>query len=156
MATRSTTPPKDAANKAGFGVILKLNLPPEKQYHQGHSLILQADTVDEVKVHLEALGASGEQADFIALRFVEQACLDGFKQAMGATEAPVPPAAASTDAAPSTDAPAPAPSPAKDAASDDLASPAVLKVVAKKTGKSVEELGALTKADAQALLKGGK
>jgi hypothetical protein len=135
----------------GWKVVMKINLPPEKQYHSGHSLLLQGDTAEEIVASLVGFGASEEQAEFIGLRFIEYAAVGAAKQALGQP-------AQTLEAAPEvkrTDSP-PAQPGSEAAVSDDLASPAVLKAVAKKTGKSVEELGAMTKAQAKAALKGGK
>lgn len=151
------------AEGKGYQVIVKISLPPEANYHSGHSLIVQGDTAVEVEHQLgriiepvvaESTAALYEnvkdQARFILMRFIE------FAQ-QGAVKATLTPPSGET---PATPAAAPDPSGGADdlavaAVPPDLASAAVLKAVAKKTGKSVEELGELTKAQAQALLKGG-
>ena len=68
--------------KKGFRTILKLNLPPEKQFHSGHSLIVQGDTVQEVKLLLaEQVGE--ERAGFILQQFFENLLLGALQDALG-------------------------------------------------------------------------
>lgn len=123
------------AEGKGFAVIAKINLPPEQDYHSGHSLIVQGDTASDVeKAFDELIGGEGTGKVVLA-RFAEFALKGGVEETLKPS-AP----AASAEAAPAGE-------------TGEVASKALLKLVAKKTGKSVEELGALTKAQAQALTK---
>ena len=145
--------------KKGYKLVLKINLPPEVQYHSGHSLLVQGDSGGEVQHALAELIAGPEasgkdllnvqdQARFILLRFVEyaqqRAVEAGLKQ-----EVPT----QGTSTATGTEMPQP---PAAPGQADGKASAALLKVVAKKTGKSVEELGELTTARAKEIIQEGK
>lgn len=50
----------------GYRIIVKLNLPPQANYHSGHSLIIQGDSVDEIRDMLNELAgrnSSGEEFD---------------------------------------------------------------------------------------------
>ena len=129
----------------GWRVIVKINLPPEKQYHAGHSVIFQGDDAKEVEALLRPL-VGEDQAKFILLRFAEYALGGAVEQALKSE------AAEGGKAAPQETVGAEA---SQSTAASDLASQKVLEAVAKKTGKSVEELGELTKTQAAELLKGG-
>lgn len=59
-------------------VSLRLNLPPAAQYHSGHSLIVQGETIQEVKeVLAEEVGE--DRATFIIATFFENVLLGGVK-----------------------------------------------------------------------------
>lgn len=139
------------ADGKGYNVIVKINLPPEKQYHSGHSLIVQGDSAGEVETSLANILVAGgavapgalDQARFILLRFVEYALGDAVKASL-------------REAIETSDGKSGPTAPVQPEPASDLASPTVLKAVAKKTGKSLEELGELTKAQATEMLKGGK
>jgi len=153
------------ADGKGFQVIVKINLPPEEQYHSGHSLIVQGDNPLEVEGLLGRLIAGAEsvdkntadQARFILARFIEFAQQGAVQSSLAASQ--VSSAGAEQHASPQDGAASGAvaptgasgPSPA-----EDLASPALLKVVAKKTNTPLEELEGYTTEAAKALLKGGK
>lgn len=70
------------SEERGFKAILKLNLPPAVQYHSGHSLILQGDTIGELK-ELLAEEVGEDQAAFIVASFFENVLLGGVKDALG-------------------------------------------------------------------------
>lgn len=138
----------------GYRVIVKLNLPPEREFQQGHSLIVQGDSDEEVRQSLASLIAGPrtpvddnilDQAQFILLRFAEYA--QGGAAQQGLTSGATP----TGDGGEVGSGPSSSPTGAL-----DPASPAVLAAVAKKAGKSIEELGALTQAEAKDLLKGVK
>ena len=70
----------------GFHAVLKLNLPPVQQYHSGHSLIVQADSLGEIK-ELLAEEVGEDRASFIVSTFFENQLL---------TNSPPPTTAANT------------------------------------------------------------
>lgn len=76
-------------------VSLRLNLPPAVQYHSGHSLIVKAETLQEVKeVLAEEVGE--DRATFIVGAFFENVLLGAVKDSLGTpheAEAEVKPAA---------------------------------------------------------------
>jgi len=149
------------ADGKGFGLVLKINLPPEEQYHSGHSLLVQGDTSAEIEERLgriieppsgtETLSDNArDQARFILLRFIEFAQQGAVQASLAAPQA--------SEAGGSGDEPTRTAVTASPA-SDDMASLALLKVVAKKTGTPLEELEGTTTEAAKALLasvKGGK
>ena len=141
--------------KKGYRLVLKINLPPEQQYHSGHSLLVQGDTVGEVQQTLATLIAGPDAADkdlynvqdqarFILLRFIEYAQQGAVKAVL--KDAP--------DPGPGTEMPTPPAAPTKSATGK--ASAALLKVAAKKLGKTVQELGSLTTAEAKKIIQEGK
>ena len=76
------------AEGKGYAVIVKLNLPPEKQFHAGHSLILQGDTVPGVANLIEDLAGGSVQAFDIIGRFIEYAQQGLVVQGLAVPEAP--------------------------------------------------------------------
>jgi hypothetical protein len=163
------------SEERGYRVIVKLNLPPVAQYASGNSVILQGDTVAEVKqliaqvagvedaeVGQTVLNHFGEAAlkqavvDTIKRDKAQAAAVRKSKRAVETTKDPTASEEANTgeaqEQAPATSSEAPP-------SSDPPASEALMKVLAKKSGKSPEELGELTTSAAKALLaelKGGK
>lgn len=147
----------------GYRCIVKINLPPEENYHSGHSLIVQGDTAVEVEHQLariiEPVGTALEapsdnardQAHFVLLRFIEFAQQGAVKATL---DTPSGAAVATSDKPVGAGTAASGSGPAAGSA-PDLASKAVLKAVAKRTGKSLEELGGLTKAQATEMFRGG-
>lgn len=129
-----------ADDKKGFNLILKVNLPPEKEYHSGHSLMVQADTPAQLRTLLAAVVGGEDQAQFVLARFGEFLLQGGVVQALEPKEEPKK----------GTEMPTP---PAAPKGGGDQASPALLKVAAKKSGKTVEELGPLTTAEAKQIIK---
>lgn len=143
-------------------VIVKINLPPEANYHSGHSIIVQGESAGEVAVLLQGLVPEAKDGigGTILRRFVEYALLGAVKAELGATEEPsglvglvAPSVAGAQTPRPAQPAAARPPAPV---AGEQKASEAILTVLAKKTGKSVEELGSLTDLEAKGLLKGAK
>lgn len=130
------------ADGKGWPVVMKINLPPEEQYHSGHSLLIQGDSVDEVKERLAPLAGGEAQAEFVLLRFAEFALKGSVEQKL---------ADGNDDAAPEA-----APAKQTTTEEDEPASAALIKVVAKKTGKDADELKGISKAQAQALIKEAK
>lgn len=64
------------ADSRGYKVIVKINLPPQANYHSGHSLIIQGDSVDEVRGMLKELAGrngSGERLLNAFVSFAEDA-----------------------------------------------------------------------------------
>lgn len=126
----------------GYEVIVKINLPPEKQYHSGHSVIVQGHTVEEVEKHLDVLAGHEGNGKVILARFGEYALQEGVKAVLSKDGGAEGEAAAGSAKAPSGPA-----------STEKPASAGLLKLVAKKTGKSVDELGELTDEQARSLLK---
>jgi len=126
-----------AEEKAGYPVIVKINLPPEQQYHSGHSLIVQGNTVAEVSERLQALvpGAQPGVGDTIIRRFTEFALLGAVKTELKAEQSgPVEPATETPEG-------------------EELASKALKNLVVKRTGKDLAQLEGITKTAAEALLE---
>lgn len=151
------------ADGKGFQVIVKINLPPEQQYHSGHSLIVQADTPGEVQdLIADAIELNGAQVDniqdqahFILTRFIEFA-QQGAVQASLAVPQPSGVEQRADGVRPAGPGDTDSPPVVTGSTPDDLASPALLKVVAKKTNTPLEELEGYTTEAAKALLKGVK
>jgi len=127
----------------GWKVIVKINLPPEKQYHSGHSLMVQGDTVEDVRDTLAPLAGGVEQAEFILTRFVEYAQARAASAALqtseeGQRDVP-PPSAAESSAQPSSDI--------------KPASANLVKAVAKKLGVAEQELAGKSDVELKKLLK---
>jgi hypothetical protein len=123
-----------------YAVIVKINLPPEADYHSGHSLILQGNNAADVAGQIEGIINLPDSSvgKTILKRFVERGLFDAVKESMAAEKA----GGVVSEPAPTVEA--------------ELASPALIKAAARKTGKTPEELGALTKDEATALVKGAK
>jgi hypothetical protein len=132
----------------GYPVIVKINLPPEKQYHSGHSMIVQGTSPEAVAGELQALVPDAQEGVgwSILRRFAEYALLGVVKAELGATEAA--PVGDDTSRSSATESSAPD--------SDPPASANLLKAAAKKSGKTVEELGSITTSEAKRLIKEGK
>lgn len=132
----------------GYPVIVKISLPPNKQYQSGSSLLIQGDSLGEVEKSLDELCGTEGNGKVVLAAFAEEALMGG------ATAAISKPSASTPAAAPA--APAAAPESGDD--EDPPASENQLKVLAKKTGQDIEELRSqnLTKSAVVERLKGAK
>jgi len=115
----------------GFHAVLKLNLPPVQQYHSGHSLIVQADSLGEIK-ELLAEEVGEDRASFIVSTFFENLLLNGVRDALTVptttAEEPTP----SASGAASTTSTHGAPATKKPVSDDDFdPTPGQLKIAAK-------------------------
>ena len=121
----------------GYAVIAKLNTKPTAQYAVGNSVIYQGDTVDEVATLIGAsLGLGPEQGLTILQGIGNTALAQAAEVALAGNVKP--------------DVVVPFPHQKVVAtAADTPASPALLAVVASKTGTTVDQLGALTTSQAK-------
>lgn len=149
----------------GYEVIVKLNLPPDKQYHSGHSVIFQGHNTDEVVKNITAAvdDESESVGTTILKHIVEYALAGAAGAAITKKSAAKKPAAKKSSAGAGnpggesvdSDAiagsiPAESPVPVEDTASD-----ALLKVVASKTGTPLADLQGISTTEAKARLKKG-
>lgn len=140
------------AEGKGYEAILKINLPPEADYHSGHSLILQGDTVEGVEKHLDTLIGGEGTGKVVLARFAEYALKGGVVEVLLPTKTAGP-----AENAPATATSTSAKKPAGSAStSEGEASPALKAAAAKKVGKTVDELGSITTSEAKRLMKEGK
>jgi len=124
------------AESKGFRVIAKINLPPQKQYQSGDSIIVQSDELEEVALILGAIAGGGVDQGMVILgRFGHFALASGVEVALKKGTPHNAAAELHLVAAP--------------------ASAALRKTLAKKLGKTDEELGELTTEEAKSLLRGG-
>lgn len=150
----------------GWPVVVKLNLPPVAQFASGNSVIIQGDNGDEVAAGVDSLTGVEGHGRLILAAIVEKALAQAVEVTLGAPEPAKPTAEQKKAAAVSKAMKAKADKAAAEthdakaenlarpvSSGEEMAAPALLKVVASKTGKTVEELGALTKAQAKSLLK---
>lgn len=139
------------AEEKGYPLIVKISLPPTAQYAQGHSLIVQSNTVDDLASRLAVI-AGGDSAE------VGHTMLKAFGERLlsqAAGEVLNPGSVIETPDPTPEKSPEPAkPSPASSAPAEGGASAALIKVAADRSGKSVEELAGITTAEAQRLMKG--
>ena len=101
-----------------FRCIMKLNLPPEKQYHSGHSLIVQGDTLREIEESLAEKVGEG-RAVLIIEQFFENVTLGAVKDGLGTPTETAEEPKASADGAESTTSTHGAPATSKPASDDD-------------------------------------
>jgi hypothetical protein len=142
------------ADGKGFGAILKLAVPPSAEYHSGASLILQGDSLAEVQGLVDEY--VGEEVGATLIRDIVQFNLPGAVgralQGESAAEADEKPKRASGTRRKASE-PEEA---AQPVTGDSPASEVLLKTVAKKTGKDIDELKGLTTEQAKTLLKEAK
>jgi len=135
------------ADGKGYPVVVKLNLPPEKQYHSGHSIIVQGDTPAEVAKLLDGVSGTEGHGVVILAQFAEFALQGGAAAVLKA--APLGQPGEVIPLNPDTGAPV-----VKDP--DGPASDALLAVAAKKSGKELSELAGFTTAQAKELIAAAK
>lgn len=140
------------ADGKGFAVVVKINLPPRQNYQSGHSIIVQGDTMDEVAKHLDDLGGTEGNGRVILATFAEEALAAGAQAvlaggtASGGTPAPAGAGGSTTSTGGATGT-------SRGSSGNKPASESLLKLVSKKTGVPVEELGELTHKEATRRLK---
>lgn len=145
------------ADGKGYPVVVKLNLPPEKQYHSGHSIIVQGDTPAEVAALLDGVSGTPGHGVVILAQFAEFAIKGGAAAVLknagaGGTQGEALSEAGSTGGSnPSSSAPAPVTTDPDSPASD-----ALIAVAAKKSGKAVDELKGISTKEAKALIAAAK
>ena len=127
----------------GYPVIVKISLPPNKQYQSGSSLLIQGDSLGEVETTLDELCGTEGNGKVVLAAFAEEALIGGATAVI-------------SKPSDSTTAAAPAAAPESGDDEDPPASENQLKVLAKKTGQDIEELRSqnLTKSAVVERLKG--
>jgi hypothetical protein len=127
-----------------FPVIVKIALPPRKQYQSGASLIVQGESVGDVEKTLDELCGTEGNGKVILAAFAQEALEGGVETVLSKPT--------------TTAAPAQAPAAENDGDEDPPASDNLLKVLAKKTGADLDALKAegLTTSAAKTRLKEAK
>jgi hypothetical protein len=138
-----------AGDGKGFGAILKLAVPPAAEYHSGASLILQGDTIAELQAKVDEY--VGEEVGATLIRDVIQFNLT--KPVERALQPEPEPAKKASGSRRKASEPEEA---AEPVTGESPASEVLLKTVAKKTGKDIDELKGLTTEQAKTLLKEAK
>jgi hypothetical protein len=143
-------------SEKGFAIVLKLNLPPEQQYHSGHSIILQADTVAAIRKLVAGFVENPETADTILNRFGDFALAGAARDQLTAPDDPAV-VRAKKQAEAIVKKAEKAAKPASPVADDEpagekLATKAQIAVAAKKLGKKPAELEGMTEAAAKEVI----